>query len=80
MFGFVNEALESFIRNTHGDAIWDKAKLLANCLVPFGGWVINENFPDDITLRLVIAATQILDANIDEVLEGLGHYILIFAR
>lgn len=79
MYGLVNRALEDMVRLHHGEAIWDQIKTRAGVEVDlfFG----NESYPDDLTYRLVGAASEVLQMPAERVLEAFGeHWVLHTAQ
>jgi hypothetical protein len=79
MYGMVNKAVEELVCLHHGDAIWQQIKERAG--VDIDVFISNEAYPDDITYRLVEAASEILGQPADEVLIAFGeHWVLHTAR
>ena len=72
MYGLVNKAIEGMVRDGHGDAAWNRIREKAGVQdVPF---VSNEAYPDDVTYRLVAAASEELATPAEAVLKGFGEY------
>ncbi len=79
MYGMVNKAVEEMVISQFGDEVWEKIK--AKAFVEEEVFISNETYPDDITYRLVEAASEELCLSADAVLEALGvHWILHTAR
>jgi len=72
MYGLVNRAIEQMVCRDHGDAIWQAIKREAG--VEIEGFVSNAPYPDDVTYRLVGAASKVLDAPADEILKAFGEF------
>ena len=67
MYGLVNKAIEGLVRDNHGDAAWRRIREKAGVTVE--AFVSNEPYPDDITYRLVQAASEELATPALEFLE-----------
>lgn len=75
MYGLVNKAIEQMVCRTHGISIWEQIKAEAG--VDVAGFVSNEPYPDEVTYRLVAAASTTLDAPAEEILKAFGeHWVL----
>lgn len=72
MYGLVNKAIEGMVRSGHGEATWLRIKSAAG--VDLEGFVNNQPYPDDITYRLVAAASEILGTPPREILRAFGEY------
>jgi len=72
MYGLVNKAVEQMVCSGHGRDIWERIKSEAG--VEVEGFVSNEPYPDDVTYRLVGAASRVLGAPADEILKSFGEY------
>ena len=59
MYGLVNKAVEGMVCTAHGEATWLRIKAAAGVNVE--GFVSNQPYPDDMTYRLVAAASEVLD-------------------
>ena len=80
MFGIINDAIENFVISAYGEDVWASIKEKAHCDVPNRGWVANEDFPDDLTFRILQVASGLLGLSTDKILEELGNYFLYYAR
>lgn len=79
MYGLVNKAVEQMVCMHHGELAWERIKERAG--VDVDVFVSNEGYPDDITYRLVAAASAELDLPAEAVLEAFGqHWVLHTAR
>jgi len=72
MYGLVNKAVEGMVCTAHGEATWLRIKAAAG--VDVEGFVSNQPYPDEMTYRLVAAASEILNAPADEILRSFGEY------
>ena len=79
MYGMVNKAVEEMVCGNHGEAVWESIKQKAG--VDIEPFMSNESYPDDITYRLVAAASEVLEAKPDDILEAFGeHWVLHTAQ
>jgi hypothetical protein len=75
MYGMVNRGLEDMVCKHHGESVWEEIKIKAGVDVEmfFG----NDPYPDEITYKLVAAASQVLGRPAEEILERFGeHWVL----
>lgn len=72
MYGLVNKAIEQMVSTTHGSDMWNRIKKTAE--VDVEGFISNRPYPDELTYRLVAAASDALDAPADEILKAFGEY------
>lgn len=79
MYGLVNRALEELIRREHGDAQWERIKAQAGVDVEV--FIRMDAYPDDITYRLVGAASAVLGVDSAQLLHDFGlHWTLYTGR
>ncbi|MDB4874546.1 MAG: heme binding protein [Gemmatimonadetes bacterium] len=79
MYGMVNRAIEDLVCEKFGEEAWEQIKAMAGVDVDL--FVRNETYPDDVTYRLVGAASRVLGVNAGVVLETFGeHWIVSTAR
>jgi len=79
MYGLVNQALEDFVRQGFGDAAWNKIRDDAG--ISLDMFVSMDSYPDDITYKLVGAATEVLGLQAPQILEAFGeHWVLYTAQ
>jgi hypothetical protein len=79
MYGMVNKAVEDMVCMHHGEAVWDEIKAKAG--VDVDVFMSNEGYPDEVTYRLVGAASEVLGLPAERVLEAFGeHWVLHTAR
>jgi len=79
MYGMVNRAVEEMVCTHHGEAVWERIKATAG--VDVDVFMSNEGCPDEMTYRLVGAASEVLGVPADKILEAFGeHWVLHTAR
>jgi hypothetical protein len=79
MYGMVNKALQSLITQEHGEEVWESIKKAAG--VDVHHFVSNDGYPDEITYKLVTAASKLLNQESGELLFAFGrHWVLNTAR
>jgi hypothetical protein len=72
MFGMVNKAVQELVTTQHGEDIWLRIRLQAG--VEEELFISNESYPDDITFRLVGAASSVLNVPAEVVLNQFGRW------
>ena len=76
MYGLVNKAIEDLVTEQFGREKWE-----AIC-VEAGhddlGFIGMKSYPDELTYRLVGAASKVLGAGTDELLEAFGEYWILY--
>jgi len=79
MYGLVNKAVVDLVTSKFGVETWNKIKQKAD--VDIDVFVSMDAYPDDVTYRLVGAASEILKLPAEAVLEAFGeHWVLYTAR
>jgi hypothetical protein len=79
MYGLVNQAVEDFVRRGFGDGAWKSIK--DNAGVNLEMFVSMDSYPDDVTYKLVGAATEVLGLDAATILEAFGqHWVLYTAQ
>jgi len=79
MYGMVNKAIEDLIRTRFGDEVWERTRQRAG--VEADVFISNEAYPDDISYRLVAAASEVTQIPAAEILFAFGqHWVLKIAR
>lgn len=76
MYGLVNRAIEQLVVSIKGEAGW--RRVCARADVSADGFVAMCPYHDDVTYRLVGAASEELDMPASEVLEAFGEYWILF--
>ncbi len=75
MYGMVNKAVEEMVLSSHGAPVWREIKRRAGIVNDV--FISNEGYPDDITYRLVGAASEVLQLPSDKILHAFGeHWVL----
>jgi hypothetical protein len=72
MYGLVNQAIRDMIRVNHGQDAWDRVRQRAE--VPVEQFEGMEPYPDDLTHRLVMAASVELEADPQALLRAFGEF------
>lgn len=79
MYGMVNKAVEEMVVSAHGEAVWCDIKRRAG--VKEEVFISNEGYPDEITYRLVAAASEAMQTPPEKILHAFGeHWVLNTAR
>lgn len=76
MYGLVNKAVESLVRAQFGADVWEKIRSRAS--VNVASFVSMEPYPDDVTYKLVFAASEVLGAKVPDLLEAFGEYWVLY--
>lgn len=77
MYGMVNQAVRELVLNNHGQEVWDKIRSEANVIeTEFHSLHI---YPDEMTYRLVMAASKVLDTPPEVILVSFGETWTDFA-
>lgn len=72
MYGLVNKAIEDMVCSSFGEETWKKIKQKAEVEVDI--FMSMEGYPDDITHRLVKAASAVLGLPASEIMQTFGEY------
>lgn len=79
MYGMINRAVEDLIRRRAGDETWSRVREQAG--VGAAPFMAMESYPDEVTYRLVGAASEVLGLPVPEVLGAFGeHWVLYTAQ
>lgn len=79
MYGMVNKAVQEMVTAAHGEAAWQSIRRRAG--VTDAVFVSNQGYPDDVTYRLVAAASETLSVPAERILHAFGeHWVLNTAR
>lgn len=76
MYGLVNKAIEDLVRSKFGDATWEQIKHKAG--VEEELFISMDSYPDDVTYRMVAAASEVLGIPAAQVLEAFGEYWVVY--
>lgn len=75
MYGMVNKAVEDMVCALHGEAMWERIKERAGVEVDV--FISNEGYPDELTYKLVGAASELTGIPPAGILEAFGeHWVL----
>ncbi|CAJ1955291.1 unnamed protein product [Cylindrotheca closterium] len=80
MFGWINDCVECLVLTQHGPEAWHKIKEKANCNTPDGGFLRYKYYHDKETVDLVVAASEVLGASVDDVLYAFGDFFIFYVR
>ncbi|MBI5769923.1 MAG: heme NO-binding domain-containing protein [Verrucomicrobia bacterium] len=75
MYGMVNKTVQKLIVSRHGEAAWCEIKRRAGVTVDI--FISSESYPDEITYKLVGAASEFLQLPAEQVLREFGEYWVI---
>ncbi len=79
MYGMVNKAMEDMVCAAYGETMWEQIKERAG--VDVDVFISNEGYPDELTYKLVGAASELSGRPAGEILEAFGeHWILKTAQ
>jgi hypothetical protein len=76
MYGLVNKAIEQMVCSGYGEATWETVKQQAG--VEPGMFMSMRQYPDDLTYRLVAAASETLGLHPDQILRAFGRYWMLY--
>ena len=74
MHGLINRSIQSFLRETYGDAVW--AAVLRGAEVGFDSFEPMLFYPPELTDAMLLAACDTLDRPKADILESLGTYLV----
>ena len=75
MYGLANKGFEDLVRSRFGEDTWETIK--RNAGVDIDVFVSMDAYPDDVTYKLVGAASEVLGMSVEEVLKAFGeHWVL----
>lgn len=72
MYGLVNKAVEQMVCVQFGEEVWETIKAQAG--VDIDAFMSMEGYPDEVTYRLIAAASTVLNLPAAQVLEAFGEY------
>ncbi len=76
MYGLVNKAIEEMVCSQFGEETWEVIKQKAN--VEVDTFISMDAYPDDLTHRLVKAASEVLGQSPAEILSAFGEYWILY--
>lgn len=80
MFGWINDCTEALVISKFGLEKWHEIKQKAGCNVKDHGFVRHQYYPDSSTVKLVVAASEVLGIPVDGILEAFGQFFMEFVR
>ena len=80
MFGWINDCTECLVISKFGEETWHQIKQTAGCEVADGGFLRYKYYPDSDTVELVVAASQVLNISVDDVLYAFGDYFIEYVQ
>jgi len=80
MFGWINDCTESLVCSAFGEEAWHKIKEKAGCTVEDGGFLRYKYYKDSETVDLVVAASEVLNLTVDQVLGAFGDYFVDYVK
>lgn len=72
MYGLVNKAIEDMVCSHFGEETWKKIKQKADLEVD--SFISMEGYPDDVTHKLVKAASEVLGLSAAEIMQAFGEF------
>ena len=72
MYGLVNKAVEDLVRTRFGADVWEQIRTRAG--IGVDSFISMDPYPDDVTYKLVGAASEVLDLPAAVVLEAFGEF------
>ncbi len=76
MYGLVNKAIEALVCDHYGDKTWEKIKAKAN--VNIDAFISMDAYDDEVSYKLVEAASEVLGQSAEQVLEVFGEYWVLY--
>lgn len=76
MYGLVNKAIEDMVCKRFGEDVWETIKQTAE--IDIDAFISMEAYPDDVTHRLVRAASVVLEMSPQEILQAFGEYWVLY--
>ena len=74
MKGIINKGIQEMVEARYGADAWEKVKSLAGCEEPF--FAISLDYPDEMTLSLVKAASEVTGLPMETVMIEYGKFIV----
>lgn len=76
MYGMVNRAIEQFIREEHGEEVWERVASKASVSADF---ISMQQYPDSVSVDLVVGLSEVTGTGPAQVLADVGEYWVSFA-
>ena len=77
MYGLINKAIHDLVTSRFGEATW--AEICRKAGVTDPGFVTMVKYPDDVSYRLVGAASEILKTPPEQILEAFGEHWTVYS-
>lgn len=77
MYGLVNRAIQQMVCTHHGEETWERIKAKAD-LADLDFFSTYQAYPDDVTHRLVAAASEELGLSAAEIMQAFGEYWITY--
>ncbi len=77
MYGMVNRAIEQFIKEQHGDVVWDRVASKPDIHHEFGSM---EQYPDSTSVDLIVGLSEATGRTPSQILADVGEYWVDFAH
>ena len=74
MKGIINKGIQEMVETKFGKEAWEKVKSLAGCQEPF--FAISQDYPDETTIKLIKAASQVSGLSEETVQVEYGKFIV----
>jgi hypothetical protein len=72
MYGMVNKAVQDLLVTNHGEDVWHKIRSKAGLQDEV--FISTESYPDEVTYKLVVAASEVLDLPAESILNQFGRW------
>ena len=76
MYGMVNKAVQDLVVTQFGQEKWNEIKRKAD--IDVEAFVAMSTYPDEVTYKLVGAASEVLGLPADKILEAFGEYWILY--
>lgn len=76
MYGLINRAIQDMVCEHHGSDVWEQVKAKAE--ITESRFLVLHSYPDDLTHRLVKAASEVLGLTSGEIMHAFGRYWVEF--
>lgn len=76
MYGLVNKAIEEMVCDQYGLEVWERIKQQAE--IDIDVFLSMDAYPDDVTHRLVQAASQVLELSAADIMQSFGEYWVLY--
>lgn len=77
MYGLINKAVHDLVVSKFGESTWTEIARKAGVTDP--NFISMEKYPDEVTYKLVGAASEVLKAPAEQILEAFGEYWTVYS-